>query len=545
MGKSAPSPPPAPDYAAAAKEQGTANIESARASAKLSNPNIIGPYGNQTIKYGSGGVFDEAGYNRAREAFLATGSGAKGPAPTQAQYHAVDDGENVDDVQAYRNAQLDWLSSKGVAPTREQYTTGVDMDIPTVTQTLTPEGQATVEAQQRVSRRLANLGEQGIGTAQQVMGQPFNYTGPDVQTSLGQQRPLNYGPEMGQYGQAQGVNAGAYGQAGSVGADQYGQAQGVNAGAYGQASGVNADQFGNLMSRADMSGVAAMPVNAGMTGQQAIMDRLAPQLARQSAATRQQLANQGIASGSEAYRNAMTQEQQGQNDLLGQAALQGIGLDMGANQQGYGQAMGQAGLYNQALGQGFGQASQAQQMRNQAVGQNFGQGLQGNAAINAAIAQNYGQGINSQQLVNQAISQNFGQGATAQSQANAAMGQNYGQAGSSAGLFNQAVGQNFNQGLAAAQFGNTASQDQLQRQAYLRQQPLNEITGLMSGSQIQLPQFQAYQGQQIAPPPIFAGAQAAGQSAMQNYGIGSANTNAANAGLMSGIGTAASIGIAF
>ena len=369
MGKSAPSPPPAPDYAAAAKEQGTANIEAARASAKLSNPNIIGPYGNQTVKYGAGGSFDEAGYNRAMQAFSATGSGAKGPAPTQAQYQTTDEqGGSEDDVQAYRNAQLDYLSSKGVAPTREQYTTGMDMDIPTVTQTLTPEGQATVEAQQRVQRQLANLGEQGIGTAQRVMGTAFNPTTPGLRTSF------------------------------------------------------------------DTSNLAAMPVNAGMTGQNAIMSRLQPQIERQQASTRQNLANQGIGSGSEAYRNAMTDQGQRENDLYTQAALQGIGLDTAARSQGF----------------------------------------------------------------------------------------------------------NEQQGIAS--FENQARQAQLQQESYLRQQPLNEITGLMSGSQIQLPQFQAYQGQQIAPAPIMAGAQAAGQSAMQNYGIGSANTNAANAGMMSGLGTAASIG---
>jgi hypothetical protein len=270
---------------------------------------------------------------------------------------------------------------------------------------------------------------------------------------------------MGQYGMAGSVAPGAYGQAGSVGAGQYGMAQGVDAG-----------QFGGLKTGADMSGVARMPVNAGMTGQQAIMNRLQPQLAQQSAATAQQLANQGITPGSEAWNNAMREQQQSQNDLLSQAALQGIGLDMSANQQGYGQAMGQAGLFNQALGQGFGQAAQARQMGNQ------------------AIAQNYGQGMSSQQLLNQAIGQNYGQAMSSQDQANAAMAQNYGQAGTSAGLYNQAAAQQFNQNLGAAQFGNQAQQQRLQQNLAMRNQPLNEIMGLLSGSQIQTPQFQGYAG---------------------------------------------------
>ena len=46
-------PPPAPDYAAAATAQGVANLEAARATGKLNNPNIINPYGTQTVTYGA------------------------------------------------------------------------------------------------------------------------------------------------------------------------------------------------------------------------------------------------------------------------------------------------------------------------------------------------------------------------------------------------------------------------------------------------------------------------------------------------------------
>ena len=49
MGK--PSAPKAPDYAAAAREQGEANVEAARATAQLNNPNVISPYGTQTVTY--------------------------------------------------------------------------------------------------------------------------------------------------------------------------------------------------------------------------------------------------------------------------------------------------------------------------------------------------------------------------------------------------------------------------------------------------------------------------------------------------------------
>ncbi len=226
-----------------------------------------------------------------------------------------------------------------------------------VAQTLTPEAQKTLDAQQQVQYGLAQLGQQGLGTAQNVLGSPFQYNGPGVQTGL------------------------------------------------------------------DTSGIAKMPVNAGMTGQQAILSRLQPQIDQQSKALTQQLANQGIPEGSEAWQNAMRQQGNQQNDLYTQAALQGIGLDTSANQQG------------------------------------------------------------------------------------------------------------FNQALQQAQFGNTASQQALSQNLGLYNQPLNEITALMSGSQIQNPQFQGYSGSQIAPAPIANATSQAGQYAQNLYGQQVASYNAGMQGL--------------
>ena len=237
-------------------------------------------------------------------------------------------------------------------------------DQPTVNQTLTPQAQQTLDAQQRVQYALANLGEQGIGTARGVISNAFNPNLPGLQTSL------------------------------------------------------------------NTSNMAKMPVNAGTTGQEAIMARLQPQIQRMDDQTRQRLANQGLVPGGEAYKNAMMDVNQQKNDLMSQAALQGIGLDTAANQQGY------------------------------------------------------------------------------------------------------------NQALQSGQFGNTAQQQSLAQQLQLRNQPLNEISGLMSGSQIQMPQFQGYSGSNIAQTPVMQGAMAQGQSAMDQYGIQSANANAQNAGLYGMLGTA-------
>lgn len=293
MGKSA-SPPPMPDYVGAAREQGAANVEAARTSARLSNPNIIGPLGTQTVTY--------------------------------------------------------------------------EGDIPTVKQTLTPQAQATLEAQQQVDRQLAELGLQGIGSVRDVLGTPF-------QT----------------------------------------QTQGLN-------------------TTFDLSGLPKAPVNAGTTAQEAILARLEPNIARSRAALETQLANQGIARGSEAYTGAMSQQTQQENDLRTQAAMQGIGIDQAARQQ-----------------------------------------------------------------------------AAAEQQ-------------------------------AALTFENQARAQALQRELALRGQPLNEIIGLMGGSQLMMPQFQSYSGATATPAPIFGAAQAQGSADMQRYGIEQGGINAQMQGLGGLLGTAGGLG---
>ena len=232
-----------------------------------------------------------------------------------------------------------------------------------VTQTLNPTSQQTLNAQQGVQLGEANLAKTGLNTAQGIMGTPFQFSGPGINTSL------------------------------------------------------------------NTSGVAAMPVNAGTTGQQAIMSRLQPEIDQQSQATQQRLANQGITPGSEAYNNEMRNQSNQQNDAYQQAALQGINLDMSANNQGY------------------------------------------------------------------------------------------------------------NQALQTGQYQNTASNQALQQQLGLYNQPLNEITSLMSGSQIQSPQFQQYSGGgTIAPAPLANATAQAGNFAQQNYANQVAAYNSGQSGLFGLLG---------
>jgi hypothetical protein len=153
------------------------------------------------------------------------------------------------------------------------------------------------------------------------------------------------------------------------------------------------------------------------------MSRLDPSLARQRTSTETQLTNQGLRPGDEAYSNAMTDLGQQENDARTQAVLQGLNLDIGANQQG------------------------------------------------------------------------------------------------------------FNQALQGGQFANTANQQSLAQALQLRDQPLNEITGLMSGSQIQNPQFPGYSGSTVAPAPLFNATQAQGQWDQNAYNQQVAQQNSGLSGL--------------
>jgi hypothetical protein len=68
---------------------------------------------------------------------------------------------------------------------------------------------------------------------------------------------------------------------------------------------------------------------------------------------------------------------------------------------------------------------------------------------------------------------------------------------------------------------------------------LNEITALMSGSQIQNPQFGAYSGATVQAAPIFAGTQAQGQFEQNKYNQQVAQNNAMTQGLFSLAGAGA------
>jgi len=78
----------------------------------------------------------------------------------------------------------------------------------------------------------------------------------------------------------------------------------------------------------------------------------------------------------------------------------------------------------------------------------------------------------------------------------------------------------------------------LQEELTLRQLPLNELNALRTGSQVNLPQFNATQPMNVGQTPIMQGAQLQGQADMNAYNVQSAQGNSTQSGLF-GLGAAA------
>jgi len=99
------------------------------------------------------------------------------------------------------------------------------------------------------------------------------------------------------------------------------------------------DYASGIMSKPgiDMSKLPQVGINPGETYSDAIMRRLAPQIAQENEMSDAALANQGIAQGTEAYNNAKRTLQMGQNDRQLGAITSGMGVGLQANQQAFGQ----------------------------------------------------------------------------------------------------------------------------------------------------------------------------------------------------------------
>lgn len=173
------SPPPAPDYVGAAVAQGAANVDAAKVQGKINNPNVVNPYGTQTVQWGG---FNQGAYDGALEKYK-TDTAAAQAARDQLNALAIQPTDGTAAGTAERQKQIQELSSQinsyaGLtAPSRSSAEFQIDPNSPLVTQTLSPEQQAIYNQQTTNQQGLGSLANQGIGAAQGIIGSKVDYSG--------------------------------------------------------------------------------------------------------------------------------------------------------------------------------------------------------------------------------------------------------------------------------------------------------------------------------------------------------------------------------
>lgn len=365
----------------------------------------------------------------------------------------------------------------------------------TSTTSLAPEQQHLLDSSNRISQNMANLGESQLGTVANTMGQPLNYNNAPAQVTNVQQGALA-------------TNA----QGGTP----------LQSSAQGGTPLQTSASYGHIQDNVDMSGVPklvggddlqktfgdAQKAAYGMQSQYLDSD-----YSQRQHDLENKLVQQGVLQGSDAwnretqnlgkqrtfdYNNAFNNSFDKGQSAQGQLYNQGLA----SNQNAYGQAVGNGNFHNAAQQQGFGQSMANAQLNNAASGQTFNQNL-ANAGLN-----------------------------------NSASGQTFGQNLANAGLYNTANGQYFNQGITNAALNNQGRTQSINESNYLRQQPLNELNALRTGSQVTAPQFGG------TPQGNVQGTDLAGlynqqyQNQLASYNAGVAGNNQMTGGLF-GLGAAA------
>lgn len=443
MGKKAPDPPESPDPRVVAAAQTGSNIGTAIANQWMGNANEYTPYGNVT-------------YN-----------------PTGHQTVNVD---------------------------------GKDYQVPQFerVQTLDPAEQGLLDQQRLLGHGLNTMAIGQVGRLDNLLSSPI--TAGDNWPARVNQVPTMpeftggvEGPTM------DGVNLPMLGRGGPIqGSVEMGQARRN----FGDAGDIRSG-FGQTAN--DIQGSIG-PTNYSQDRrrvEEALYSRLNPQLERDKASLETTLVNQGYTRGSEAFNNAMDEHTRQANDMRMQTVLAG-----GQEQSRLAGLALQSGMFaNQAQAQDFAQKATRGEFANQAQAQLYNQMLGRGQFANAAIDQRNAANLAQGQFANAAQSQQFTQDAQR-------TGLNQEGILSQAGFNNQANQQMWNNDWQRMEyenqmrqlgFGNQAQMIQMQNamreQAMqedlaLRNQPINEITALMSGGQVNVPQFTQYQAPQVGQTPV-------------------------------------------
>ena len=220
--------------------------------------------------------------------------------------------------------------------------------------------------------------------------------------------------------------------------------------------------------------------------------RLNPQLQKDRSAIEQRLADQGIRYGSQAYTSAMDDWNRQANDQRLAVTAQGGQEQARMNDM----AAKQAGFQNAAQMQAYQQAQGRGEFANAAQTQNYQQALGAGSFSNAAQAQ--------------------------QNSQNAAQ----------AGFYNAGSAQELARQQSIFNAANAQRNQWMQEEYAQRNQPLNEISALMSGSQVQSPNWLNSPTSQIATTDIGGLINQNFAQQQQNYQTANANWQSTMGGLL-------------
>lgn len=352
---------------------------------------------------------------------------------------------NVNQVTPYGNLNYSQTGTyKWTDPT-----SGKQFDVPqfTATTSLTPEQQKILDQNNATNLNLATLGNTQSQRFGELLSDPFTLSGLPKAGDPSKIATPNYqqfgsGPQLQTSVANSGKIQAAIPDAGKI-QTSVGSAGDITK-TYGTDYGANVQQV-----------------------QDALFDRVNPQLQKDQANLETSLVNQGIRRGSDAWNDAMGHFQQGVNDQRTSIVLQ-------AGQE-------QSRLANlEAQKAGFQNAAQQQAYSQQ----------MGNAQFaNSAQAQQYGQNANSATFGNSAQQQQYQQNLSSADFGNNANQTMYQNSTSSTAANNALKDQLTNTQLAQFNAQNTTRQNAINEAYGVRNQNINEVLGLASGSQVQSPNF--------------------------------------------------------
>ena len=491
-----PSPPPAPDYAASAREQGAANVQAARLSGKLNNPNVYSPTGTQTIKFGE---FNQGAYDAAVGDFE----------KRMREYSAAGN-----------------VGTAPIGPVRSTYETAEDQ--PSMYQTYSPEQQRLYEQDVATRQQVGKLGLQGANALEGVIGTNLDYSSMAADPTVYQG-----GAAIAPSAAPQGVDINGLPLRAGVGNLSPLDLQSLPGRAGLSAAPAELDRGGLPATPSTYVAPGNLPPMPSPSNElydrtyAATMARPLQDLAIQRDDRQSNLIAKGIRSGSRAYGDEMTQQDRAENDArmqgvlaANQAVQQQYSMDLSTRQQAQQEALANAGLsYQQGMGtrqqsvdeqmRQFEQQmsmsgrtyEQQQALRNQAASEQAGQFAQ--QAQAAGLSYEQQQALRNQALNEQGVQ--FQQGLTGGAQTFAQQMQAQQQAASQASVIFQQQ--------------SDLRRQQIAEYLAMRQTPLNEISAALSQTQVQNPfSMPGYsQNSNIAPPPIFAAAQAQESANMDRY----------------------------